>query len=80
MLAEKLELLLLCDDVAAPCTVVCGTFLRASCMPTRLLMSCWLRLTTAIHPFFSCTWAPVMISRASVPGSMMSSLVNTPIW
>jgi hypothetical protein len=44
------------------------------------LMSCWPRFTTAAQPCLSFTSQPSSTSRASVPGSMMSSFVSTPAY
>mmetsp|Transcript_5727 Transcript_5727/g.16370 ORF Transcript_5727/g.16370 Transcript_5727/m.16370 type:complete len:200 (+) Transcript_5727:1420-2019(+) len=56
-----------------------SSFWRAACMLRLSLMSFCPRLTTATHPFFSRTARPSSTSRASVPRSMMSSFVSTPM-
>mmetsp|Transcript_948 Transcript_948/g.2453 ORF Transcript_948/g.2453 Transcript_948/m.2453 type:complete len:226 (+) Transcript_948:1061-1738(+) len=52
---------------------------RASRIDRRCAMSCWHRFTTPMYPSRSGTTSPRMHATASVPRSMMSSLVTTPM-
>mmetsp|Transcript_17940 Transcript_17940/g.44472 ORF Transcript_17940/g.44472 Transcript_17940/m.44472 type:complete len:228 (+) Transcript_17940:1495-2178(+) len=52
---------------------------RASRMERRCTMSCWQRLMTPMYPKRRGTTSPRRYEHASVPRSMMSSLVMTPM-
>ena len=71
-----------CDATSAYegwCRKNSASLARASRMERRCAMSCWHRFTTPTYPSRSGTTSFRMYASASVPRSMMSSLVMTPI-